>query len=102
MLDQFHYDRAESLFLALMESKALTIDEIRELTWAQVRNGYEGITILDRLVPLRDKYLDEVRSILETGIDCYGNELNGSDGSPRIITKETLKDITRELDQFKD
>ncbi len=101
MLDQFHYDRAESLFLALMESKALTIDEIRELTWAQVRNSYEGIIILDRPVPLRDKYLDEVRNILETGIDCYGNELASSDGSPRIITKETLKDITRELDQFK-
>ncbi|QEN08840.1 hypothetical protein EXM22_12870 [Oceanispirochaeta crateris] len=102
MLEQFHWEKAESHFLALMETAVLTIEEIRELTWAQVRTSYEGIVILDRVIPLKEEYLESMRSVLETRIGFYGEDLNSSDGSPRLFSKESLKVITKELDQFKE
>ncbi len=38
---------------------------------------------------------------LESGLGCYGEDLGSSDGSPKLISRETLKNISRELDQFK-
>lgn len=102
MLNQFHWEKAEAHFLALMECGTFTISEIRELTWAQLRNSYEGLFILDKPVNVREEYLEELRSLLKEGKGFYGEELYGSDGSPKLFTKETMKQITRELDQFRD
>lgn len=101
MLDQYHWEKAEAHFLALMECGSFTIAEIRDLTWAQLRNSYEGLFILDKPVNVRDEYLEELRTLLQDGTGFYNEELYGSDGSPKLFTKETLKNITRELDQFK-
>ncbi|MBF9018337.1 MULTISPECIES: hypothetical protein [unclassified Oceanispirochaeta] len=101
MLDQFHWEKAESHFLALLESSILTIAEIRDLTWAQLRNSYEGLFIQEKPVTVREEYLEELRTLLKDGEGFYGEELYGSDGSPRLFTKETMKNITKELDQFK-
>ncbi len=102
MLDQFHWEDAEAYFLSLMETGKLTIDEIRELTWAQVKDGFECIYILDRSLDLRDEYLAGFRKCLETRLGFYGDDLNSSDGSPLLFTKETLKDITKKMDQFRE
>lgn len=101
MLDQYHWEKPDAHFLALMESGALTIADIRELTWAQLRNSYEGLFIRDIPVNLRPDYLDEIRALLKDGKGFYGEELYGEGGSPRLFSKETLKNITKELDQFK-
>ena len=101
MLDTYHWDVPDAYFLALMEAEVLTIAEIRELTWAQVRDGYEGITILEKSMNLREEYLEGFRDCLRSGKGFYDEELNGSDGSPRLFSRDTLKNITRELDQFR-
>lgn len=101
MLDTYHWDAPEAHFLALMEAESLTIAEIRELTWAQVRDGYEGITILEKPVSLREEYLESIRACLSAGKGFYDEELNGSEGSPRLFSRDTLKEITKELDQFR-
>ncbi len=101
MLDTYHWDVPEAHFLALMEAEVLTIAEIRELTWAQVRDSYEGITILEKKIALREEYLESIRTCLSSGKGFYDEELNGSEGSPRIFSRDTLKEITRELDQFR-
>jgi len=102
MLDQFHWEVAESYFLSLMESAVLTVDEIRELTWAQVRDSFENIYILDRSVKLRDEYLEGFKKCMETRVGFYGEDLNSSDGSPRLFSKETMKEITKKMDQFRE
>ncbi|MDA3958041.1 hypothetical protein [Oceanispirochaeta sp.] len=102
MLEKFHWDKAESHFLAIMETAVLTIEEIRELTWAQVRDSFDGIVILDRIIPLKEDYLESIRTVLKTRIGFYGEDLNSSDGSPRIFSKESMKIVTKEMDQFKD
>ena len=101
MLDLYHWEKAEAHFLALMESTALTISAIRELSWAQLRNSYEGLLIKENPVTLREEYLEELRSLLKEGKGFYGEDLYGSEGSPRLFSKGTLKHITKELDQFK-
>lgn len=101
LLDQFHFERAESHFLAIMESGLITVEQLRELTWAQVRFSYEGLVILETVVPLRNEYLESFRDCLSEGKGFYDEELNGSDGSPRMFSRESIKNISKELDQFK-
>jgi len=102
MLDQFHWEEAEAYFLSLMETAVLTVDEVRELTWAQVRDNFESINILDRQLHLRDEYLEGFKKCLQTRIGFYGEDLNSSDGSPRLFSKQTMKEITKKMDQFRE
>lgn len=101
MLDQFHWEKAEAHFLAFMESSTFTMAEMRDLTWAQMRSSYEGLFVKDRIISLRPEYLEELRRLLKEGVGFYGEELYSSEGSPKLFSKETVKKITKELDQFK-
>lgn len=102
LLDQYHWEKAEAHFLAIMEGATLAIADIRDLTWAQLRNSYEGLFIQEKALDVRDEYLEELRTMLKDGTGFYGEELYSSEGSPKLFSKETLKHITKELDQFKD
>ncbi len=101
LLDQFHFNEPERLFLYLMESKDLTIDDLREMTWAQVKDSYDGILIQGKPVNLRPEAVEQIRGCLQSLKGCYGEALDSSDGSPKLISKETMKSISKELDQFK-
>ncbi len=101
MLDQFYWDEAEGHFLAIMEAAILDISEIRELTWAALKDGYEGLRLLERPFEPREKFLESFRACLARGVGFYGEELFGSEGSPRMFSRESLKHVTKELDQFK-
>ena len=102
MLDQFHWETAESYFLSLMATAVLTVEELRDLTWAQIRDRFKCIYILDRPLKLRDEYLAGMKDCLERRQGFYGEDLNSSDGSPRLFTKETMKEITKKMDQFRE
>lgn len=102
MLDRFHWQKEEEAFLGLMESAALTVGEIRELTWSQIKESYRGILILERSVELREPLLEEFRRMLREETGLYGELFKEADASGRVFTKETLKSISRELDQFQD
>ena len=101
MLDRFHWTRGESHFLALVESEALTIAEIRTLTWAHLQDRYEGLFVLNRAISLREGFFEDIRTCLKEGKGFYGEELYGSEGIPRLFTKKMLKSIIKEMDQFK-
>ena len=101
MLETYHWGVPEAHFLALMEASVLTIADIRELTWAQVRDSYEGLVILEKPIPLREEYLDSFRACLREGKGFYDEDLASSDGSPRLFSRDTLKEISKELDKFK-
>ncbi len=101
MLDQFYWNEAEGHFLALMEAAVLTIPEIRELNWSALKDTYEGLMIKELPFVPRESFLKSFKSHLTDGTGFYGEALLGSEGSPRMFSKETLKHVTKELDQFK-
>ena len=101
MLDSYHWSKDEEYFLALMEIAQFTVEQIRDLTWARVKDSYEGLLIQNQVVELREKYMIGIREVLESRIDFYGQEIDHESGSPLIFAKDTLKRVTKELDQFK-
>jgi len=102
MLDQFHWQPEEQYFLALMESGVLTISEVRELSWTQIRNTFDGLLIMERSVSLRPECQDGLREMLEKGTGLYGEPIAGKDSTGLVFRKDTLKSVSRQLDQFKD
>jgi hypothetical protein len=102
MLDQFRWQKEEEFFLGLMESGELTIQEIRELTWEQIKDSYEGLLIRGRPLVLREDILNGFRKMLQEETGLYGESFSGEAASFHVFAKETLKFITKELDQFKD
>ena len=101
MLDQFQWQRDEEYFLGLMESGALTLPEIRELHWSQIQDRYEGLAVMERPLVVRQELLEGVKEMLRNETGLYGESFAGQAASSRVFTKETLKSISRELDQFK-
>ena len=101
MLDSYHWQKEEEYFLGLMETGILTVSEIRELTWNQVKISYEGLTILEKPVPLRAHLLEGFREMLSCEKGLYEESIAGKEVIGKVFAKETLKNITREVDQFK-
>ena len=101
MLDGYHWQKEEEYFLGLVETGVLTISEIRELTWNQIRNSYEGLVVLDKPVLLREPILEGFREMLESGKGLYEESIAGKEVIGQVFTKETLKNINKEMDQFK-
>ncbi len=102
MLDSFHWQREEEFFLGLMETGKLSIQEIRDLTWSQIRDSYDGLLYRDSPLPLRESLQEGIRETIQSGKGLYGEPVTDENAVSQIFSKETLKHITKELDQFKD
>ncbi len=102
MLDGYHWQKEEEYFLGLVETGVLTVSEIRELRWNQIQNSYEGLIILGKPVALRAHLLEGFREMLSSEKGFYEETIAGKEVIGKVFSKETLKKITREMDQFKD
>ena len=102
MLDRYHWQKDETLFLGLMETGDLTMTEVRELTWTRIKNTYEGLNILEKPIVLRSEHLEEFREMLKNETGVYGESISGKEAVNLVFKKESMKNICRELDQFKD
>ena len=102
MLDQYHWQKDETLFLGLMETGELTVTEVRELTWTRIKNTYEGLSVLEKPVVLRPELQEQFREMLSSETGIYDESIAGKEAVNRVFTKDAMKNINRELDQFKD
>ncbi|OQY31981.1 MAG: hypothetical protein B6241_12645 [Spirochaetaceae bacterium 4572_59] len=102
MLDTFHWQPEEYCFLGLTESGILDINEIRDLTWSRFRISYDGLVIMDRPITLREDLQKQIMEMLQSETGLYGESISGKGIINKVFSKDTLKNITREIDQFKD
>ena len=102
MLDRFHWQKEEEFFLGIVETGEFSIQDVRELTWLKVKDSFEGLMIAGKHLPLRDHVSQGLKEMLQSGIGLYGESISGRDAIGTIFSKHTLKEVTKELDQFKD
>ncbi len=102
MLDTFHWQKEEEFFLGIIETGVFPVQEVRDLSWDQLKDTYEGLFCKGTLLELRDSILEGFREMLTTGEGLYGEPINNGKGQFPVFRKESLKGVTKELDQFRD
>ena len=102
MLDTYHWQKEEEYFLGIIETGAFSVQDIRDLSWDQFKDTYEGFFCKGTLLELREPLLEGFREMLNSGQGLYDEPINNGKGQFPVFTKESLKGVARELDQFKD
>ncbi|MDA3851723.1 MAG: hypothetical protein PF447_10665 [Spirochaetaceae bacterium] len=99
MLDSFHWEWDQRFLLELVATGEIPIDQIRELRWNQLRQGFKCLIILDKEMNLPEEVFDKIQGCFQEEVDLLGDGWKTPED--KLFSHQTSKDMYKEIISFK-
>jgi hypothetical protein len=99
LLENFTWDREEKILLEVMAQGSITLSDVREASWTEVKRGLGSVSIKGVELQLSEESLVEFEKAMTELVDFSGEEIDPRNTLHKVFSHNTGKNISKELAQ---
>ncbi|MBN2655890.1 MAG: hypothetical protein JXR86_02420 [Spirochaetales bacterium] len=99
LLENYTWDREETILLDVMAQGTLSMSDAREASWTEVKRGLHSIIIRDVELKLSKESLAAFDQAMKELVDFSGETIDPRNTLHKVFSHETGKNMSKELAQ---